>query len=455
MAREDGRDAMTGKWFFLLDTVVFFGITWGTLYLRHGGLKWPQFRDQLYVYIPIFLLTSFMLWLFSFYDVHLLKKQIIAYKRLIIAWLLTIMGSASVIYFSYALSIHLPTPRRILIVILLFYFAYIYAVRRNYFKLDVAKTNVLVFGTSPTIIELVKLMRESRGYRIKEKAEVPLSDKKYNLKHIDIVIVGSKLFRENPQAWDVITRQFIARGACVDTDFNAFEYVSQRVSRESVEDSMWLLRGIGNRHQNGMYTMLKRVIDVGFSVVMLPVLVPLGLLIWLAIRIIDGCNPIFSQKRVGYFGKEFVMYKFRTITPSTQESERETITKTGNFLRRFRLDEIPQIINVLKGELSLVGPRPLWVGEYTILNENIPNHNIRTIAKPGITGWAQLNFKAPPNYKTKNGNKELAEKAAFEGAFTRFSYDVWYIKNASIMLDIEILVKTGLRMFIKDSHVAE
>ncbi|MBR2082110.1 MAG: sugar transferase [Elusimicrobiaceae bacterium] len=202
-----------------------------------------------------------------------------------------------------------------------------------------------------------------------------------------------------------------------------------------------------------MYSMLKRVMDIGLSLMMLPVLIPLGIGIWIIVRLVDGCDPIFKQKRVGYFGKEFTMYKFRTITTSTQESAQETLTKTGNFLRRFRLDEIPQIINVLRGELSLVGPRPLWVGEYTILNEHIPNHHIRSIAKPGITGWAQLNFKAPPNYKTKNGNPNLVEKASFDGAFTRFSYDVWYIKNHSIALDIEILVKTGLRMFIKDSHV--
>ena len=322
---------MTGKIFFLLDLIVFFCITWGVLNTRHGGLTWPQFRDQLYVYIPIFLLASFILWLFSFYDVKLLRKQVIAYKRLIIAWFITLLGSASVIYFAYAIPVHLPTPRRILIVILLLYFAYIYAFRRNYFKLDAAKTNVLIFGSSPTITELVKLMRQSRGYRIKEKENVPPSDKKYSLKHIDLVIVGSKLFRENPQAWDVITRQFIARGAYVDTDFNAFESISRRISRESVEDSMWLLRGIGNRHENSMYNMLKRAMDLLLTLIMLPILAPLGVLIWLLIRVVDNCNPIFSQKRVGYFGKEFVMYKFRTITPSTQESERETITKTGNF----------------------------------------------------------------------------------------------------------------------------
>ena len=446
---------MTNRAFLLVDTLVFFLMTWGILTLRHGGLSWPGFRDQLYVFIPIFLLATFVLWLFSFYDVKLLRQRVIAYKRLVVAYIITLLGSASVIYFVTALpQIHLPTPRRVLIVILLAYFAYIYFLRRNYFKLDFAKRNVLIFGSSPTISELVKGMRASRGYRIKEYENAPQQDKKYNLKNIDLVIVGSKLFRENPQAWETITRKFIAKGACVDTDFNAYENVFQRVSRESVEDNMWLLRGIGNRRENSMYNMLKRAMDVGLSVCMLPFLLPLGCFIWLLVYLVDKGNPVFKQKRVGYFGKEFTIYKFRTITTKTQESDKETLTKTGSFLRRFRLDEIPQIINVLRGDISLVGPRPLWVGEYTILNEHIPHHHIRSIAKPGITGWAQLNFKAPPNYKTKNGNQQLAEQAAFDGAFTRFAYDVWYIKNHSIMLDIDILVKTGLRMFIKDSHVA-
>ncbi len=444
---------MTNRAFLLLDGAVFFLMTWGILSLRHGGLTWPQFRDQLYAYIPIFLLATFVLWLFSFYDVKLLRKRVIAYKRLIIAWIITLIGSASIIYFAYAIPVHLPTPRRVLIVILFLYFAYIYILRRNYFKLDFAKTNVLVFGSSPTITELVKLMRQSRGYRIKEKEEIPLSGKKYNLKHIDMVIVGSKLFRENPQAWEIITRQFIARGAYVDTDFNAFEQVSQRVSRESVEDSMWLLRGIGNRHENSMYSMLKRVMDIGLALMLLPFIVPLGCFIWVFVRVVDGYPPLFIQKRVGYLEKPIYIYKFRTIKPGGTEAN---ITKCGKILRRFRWDEIPQVWNVLKGDISFVGPRPIWGNEYEFLNKHVPNHNIRTIVKPGITGWAQLNFKAPPTYfNFRNEDPSALDPKAFDAAFKRLSYDVWYIKNHSIMLDIEILVKTGLRMFIKDSHVAQ
>ncbi len=445
---------MNNRVFLLLDGIVFFLLTWGILSLRHGGLSWHQFRDQLYVFIPIFLLATFVLWLFSFYDVKLLRKQVIAYKRLIIAWFMTLLGSASVIYFASASPLlNLPTPRRILIVILFVYFAYIYACRRNYFKLDFAKTNVLIFGNSPTITELVNGMRTSRGYRIKEYESVPQEEKKYNLKNIDLVVVGSKLFRENPQAWDTITKKFIAKGACVDTDFNAYERIFQRISRESVEDSMWLLRGIGNRRENSMYNMLKRVMDVAIALALLPFIIPLGCFIWLFVRMVDGYPPLFIQKRVGQLEKTIYVYKFRTIKPGGTEAH---ITKCGKILRRFRWDEIPQVWNVLKGDISFVGPRPIWGNEYEFLNKYIPNHNIRTIVKPGITGWAQLNFKAPPTYfNFRNDNPTALDPHAFDAAFKRLSYDVWYIKNHSIVLDIEILVKTGLRMFIKDSSVAQ
>ena len=442
---------MTGRLFFFLDTLVFFALTWTILYVRHGGLSWSSFRNQLYVFIPIFLLASFVLWLFSFYDVPLLRKRVIAYKRLVIAYLISLLGSASIIYFSAILPLHLPTPRRILIVILAVYFAYIYLFRRNYFKLDFAKTNVLIFGTSPTIDELVKGMKVSRGYRVRSYETVPETGKKYNLKNLDRVIIGSKLFRDNVQAWDIITQQFIAKGACVDTDFNAFEQMFQRVSRESVQDSMWLLRGIGNRRENNIYGMLKRVMDTTLAVALLPVVIPLGILIWLFIRFVDGYPPFFIQKRVGYLERPIYVYKFRTIKPGGTEAN---ITRCGKILRRFRLDEIPQLINVLRGEISFVGPRPIWGNEHDFLAKHVPNHALRTIVKPGITGWAQLNFKAPPTYfNFRNADPSALDPRAFDAAFTRFSYDVWYIKNHSIMLDLEIMVKTVIRMFIKDSSI--
>jgi len=442
---------MNAQLFFLVDTLAFFVLTWLALFVRHGGLSWEEFCYQLWAFLPIFLFTTFVLWLFSFYDIKLLRKRIIAYRRLVIAFFISLIGSASIIYFVSALPIVLPTPRRILIVILLVYFSYVYVFRRNYFKLDFAKVNALVFGNSPTINELVKGMRASRGYRVKEYETVPVADKKYNLKHVDLVIIGSKLFRDNPQAWDVITKDFIAKGAFVDTDFNVYERVFQRASHESIEDSMWLLRGIGNRHEDTIYNALKRIFDLSLALILLPFLIPLGCLIWLAIRVIDGYPPLFIQKRVGQMEKPIYVYKFRTIRPGGTEAH---ITKCGKILRRFRLDEIPQLYNVLKGEVSFVGPRPLWINDHEFLNKYVPNHSLRTIVKPGITGWAQLNFKAPPNYFHFRGDTpKTLDPHAFDAAFMRFSYDVWYIKNKSISLDLDIMIKTGIRMFIKDSKI--
>ena len=443
---------MNGKIFFILDTLVFFLITWTSLYVRHGGLTWAGFKHQLLAFIPLFLFVSFVLWLFSFYDVKLLRKQAIAYKRLVVAFIITLVGSASVIYFVSALPLHVPTPRRILIVILFLYFSYVYLFRSHYFKLDFAKTNVLCFGQSATMTQLVNEIKSSHGLRMVGYEPAPIPGKQYALHNLDLVIIGSKLFRDHPDAWEVISKQFIAKGVCVDTDFNTYERVLRRVSRESIEDSIWLLRGIANRRENAIGMMLKRVLDAVLALLLLPILLPLGGLIWLVIWVVEKENPIFKQKRVGLLGKEFDIYKFRTVVSSSQETEQEILMKTGPFLRRFRLDEIPQIINVLRGDISFVGPRPLWVGEWALLNSTIPNHSIRTIVKPGITGWAQLNFKAPPNYKTKN-SRPAGETHSFDAAFTRFSYDVWYIKNHSIVLDLDILIKTGLRMFIKDTKV--
>lgn len=445
---------MKRRFFLLLDTLAFFAILFVTVAVRRWEISWPIYVNNCKVFLFVFIFCTFALWLFSFYDIKSLRKQFINYKSLGLAFLLSTFLSVCFFYF---LSGRLPllTPKAILMAVLGLYFIYVYWVRKSYFKLDFSKITLLLFGQSQTLQQIAAEATSSKGFSIRAREYAPQPDKTYSLRNLDLVVVGSKLFAENPKAWDVISTKFIAKGACVDTDFNVFERIFRRVSRESINDGMWLLRGIGNRRESATYNMLKRTLDLGLAIFLLPFLAPLGAVIWLAIKYIDGENPVFTQKRVGYMGKIITIYKFRTIKQQNQESDQEQITRAGGWLRRFRLDEIPQIINVLKGDISFVGPRPIWSQEYEFLNQHIPHHAIRTIVKPGITGWAQLNFKAPLTYVNfKNGKPETFESQSFDGAFTRFSYDVWYIKNRSIWLDLEIMVKTGLRMFIKDSHVA-
>lgn len=437
-------------WFVWLDFCAFFAILFGVVTLRTGQLNWTHYLYNVEVFLPIFVLCAFFLWIFSFYDVQSMRKRTVHYKMLAVAFALSVLSSASVIYF-VAPVYAIVTPKTVLVAVLFLFFSYVYWERKTYFKLDFAKTNLLLFGNSQTMTEIMDEIKRSSGFKLRGHDSEPLTDKTYSLRNLDQVIVSRQLLDANSAAWQRIARDFIAKGASVDSDFNAFERMFRRVSRESISNGVWLLFGVGNRRDSSSYPMLKRAMDIILSCLMLPFLIPLGLLIYGFIRVVDKYPPFFVQKRVGYLEKPIYVYKFRTIKPGGTEAD---ITRSGKILRRFRLDEIPQIINVLKGDISFVGPRPIWSNEYEFLKKYIPNHNLRTIVKPGITGWAQLNFKAPPTYfNFRNDQPDKIEPHAFDAAFTRFSYDVWYIKNRSLWLDIEIMIKTGIRAFIKDSYV--
>ncbi len=176
---------------------------------------------------------------------------------------------------------------------------------------------------------------------------------------------------------------------------------------------------------------MKRVFDVTASLILLVILAPLMVALALAVRLRMGAPVIFSQARPGLHGSLFRLYKFRTMGDAADEHgeplpDAERLTRFGEFLRSSSLDELPAIWNVLKGDMSLVGPRPLLV-EYLPLYsaEQKRRHEVR----PGITGWAQV-----------NGRNRLSWQKKFE-------LDVWYVDNRSFFVDIKILVMTLVRVF--------
>ena len=195
---------------------------------------------------------------------------------------------------------------------------------------------------------------------------------------------------------------------------------------------------------------IKRTVDIIGSLLLLPFCFLAGVVIYLLILIVDRQFPLFVQERVGLKGKTIYIYKFKTMYEGT-----ENITKMGKILRKFRLDEFPQIINILTGDTSFVGPRPLWAKEYEYLNSYIANHPLRTIVRPGITGWAQLNYKAPIVYYVHKKPDNVDNYIYFRDAEKRLAYDLWYIKNTSFLLDIEIILRTLKRMFISDKKIVK
>lgn len=180
--------------------------------------------------------------------------------------------------------------------------------------------------------------------------------------------------------------------------------------------------------------MLRRIVDFSVSLFLLAASSP----IWLGVAFLTlgfhGSPVLFAQVRPGRMGKPFKMLKFRSMTNKKRPdgsllSDEDRITAFGSWLRSTSLDEIPGLLNVLKGDMSLIGPRPLLV-EYNNLYNDFQRK--RLLVKPGITGWAQVNGR----------NAILWDR--------RFELDVWYVENRSFWLDVKILIKTVYKVFKKE-----
>src|SRR5271166_2344457 len=183
---------------------------------------------------------------------------------------------------------------------------------------------------------------------------------------------------------------------------------------------------------------IKRLIDSKAASLGLALLAPIMALVALAIRLTMGRPVLFRQVRPGYRMKPFVLYKFRTMREAYSPdgrllSDSERLTRLGHFLRKSSLDELPQLWNVLKGDISLVGPRPLLM-EYLPLYT--PEQARRHDVKPGITGWAQVNGRNAISWEDK------------------FSYDVWYVDHWSLWLDLKILILT-LTKVLRQSGISQ
>jgi sugar transferase EpsL len=180
------------------------------------------------------------------------------------------------------------------------------------------------------------------------------------------------------------------------------------------------------RRRSAYFRCGKRILDVALTLPIMVLLSPALALIALLVRLNLGSPVLFRQQRPGLYGKPFSIHKFRTMTDARDARgsslpDADRLTSFGRFLRRASLDELPELLNVLKGEMSLVGPRPLLM-QY--LQRYTPEQMRRHDAQPGITGWAQVNGRNALSWDQK------------------FALDVWYVKNQSLPLDLKIIAMT-------------
>jgi len=236
---------------------------------------------------------------------------------------------------------------------------------------------------------------------------------------------------ELPDEWEAFLADAALDGRIVYQVKQLWESLTGRVELEHLSENSFgsLLPARG-------YFYLKSAVDFAFAVAMLPLALPLMALIAVAIRLDGPGSILFRQKRIGHAGKRIIVYKFRTMRPGTIADEREAamtgeeddrITRVGRILRKLRLDELPQIFNILKWQMSWIGPRP----EAEVLSRwytsEIPFYRYRHVVKPGISGWAQVN---------------QGHVANVDQVHEKLKYDFYYIKYFSPWLDVLIVFRT-------------
>lgn len=211
-----------------------------------------------------------------------------------------------------------------------------------------------------------------------------------------------------------------------------YEDIFDRIPLSLVEYS-WFLENISGVSQKG-YDLLKRGTDIVISLVLGVCTLVLYPFVALAIKMEDGGPALFAQERVGQKDRRIHILKFRSMAVHTNPdglAQNPQTTRVGRFLRATRIDELPQLWNVIKGDLSLIGPRPEVPNLASLYEQEIPYYTVRHIIKPGLSGWAQLYQDTPPKFSVQ-----------LDQTRTKLSYDLYYIKNRSLLLDMKIALRT-------------
>ena len=315
---------------------------------------------------------------------------------------------------------------------------------------DIFKRRVLVYGAGNNAARLARLRRraDQRGFKI--LGFVPAEEEDIAVPEDRLVRFDERLFEyakehgveEIVVAMDDRRRNFPLKelldcrlaGILISEQVTFLERETGKVHLEVLNPS-WMIFGPGFR-RDGMRVQSERIFDLLASLMLLIIASPIMLLTVIAIKVTEGIRaPIFyGQNRVGFDGKIFRVLKFRSMRVDAERNGAQwattndsRVTTVGGFLRKTRIDELPQLLNVLRGDMSFVGPRPERPEFVDKLSETIPYYRERHSVKPGITGWAQLCYPYG---------------ASEQDAVEKLQYDLFYVKNHDLVFDILILLQT-------------
>ncbi|KND49944.1 MAG: putative colanic acid biosysnthesis UDP-glucose lipid carrier transferase [Parcubacteria bacterium C7867-008] len=443
---------------FLGDVVAFVSSLWLTLLFRYGQVPTDELITD---HLPSFGLL-FALWILVFYMAGLYGKRIVLFKSRLWGIILRVQSFNIVLaalFFFFIPGIAIA-PKTNLILYLFISLAIVFFWRIGAFpriSRPSNRTHAAIIGTGPEVWELVEEVNNNPRYHLDfpvvEEPETLIQDfdlfaSKLQEAGVSMLVVDTANDVLRPLLPRIYELSFITQRYQFADFYDVYEEVFDRVPLSLLEYD-WFLKNVSATGAS-FYGASKRVIDILGALAMgLITLIALPF-VFIALKL-EGPGPLFlKQDRIGRHGEKVRAYKFRSMTSDNtasaewvgEEQKTNRVTKVGAVLRQTSLDEFPQFLNILRGEISLIGPRNDIEGLGSRLAEAIPYYNIRYIVTPGITGWAQINQQ----YEQGNISPQSIEETK-----TRLAYDFYYIKNRSLALDIVIALKTVKRMLFRIS----
>jgi len=427
---------------FLGDIALLYAALWITLILRDFTIPSQNTIDlHLFPFSIIFIIWVLSFFIAGLYDKHTLLLR----KRLPYLILKTqALNSVLAVLFFYFISIFKITPKTNLFIYLGVSFIFILAWRlsSSIFISPLRREKAVLIGTGTETRELEEEINKNPRYHINlirsidvEKVnETDFRDEIINTIYAEgvttiiIDLQNDKVAPLVPHLYNLI----FSKIRFVDK-YKIYEEVFDREPLSLLGDS-WFLENI-SRSPHAMYDVFKRIMDIILSFVLWVISFVFYPFIFLAIKIDDGGSVFTHQNRVGRDKKPIRLLKFRTMITNDQgkwsAGVKNKVTYVGKFLRKTRIDELPQLWNVLTGDISLIGPRPEFQEPAQVYAKEIPYYNVRYLIKPGLSGWAQIYQKEAPHHDVD-----------IEQTRVKLSYDIYYIKNRSVWLDIKIALKT-------------
>lgn len=426
------------------DALLFYVSLGLTLVIRYRVLSEEVVALHLFPFTIVFVTWFFIIYITGLYDIRELKNNQEFARKIASALVTAALVSIVLFYLVPAFGI---TPKTNLIIFFGLFGLASYVWRTSFNTLLAAgrpANRILLVGYNKTAEELVERLTKSPqlGYEVAFWMKEGLQDKEFEhlsqiiiANNINMIVVPAHLKKE-AEAARLIYKNLVLGIEVIDLA-TLYEKVFVKVPVAELEE-VWFLDNLAKSHRayDSIKGPLERLIAIPLILLFLPVGIVAALVVWLTSR-----GPvIFAQKRIGQYGKMFTIYKFRTMR---QDAERHgpqwanfhdaRATAIGRILRKTHIDELPQLINLLKGDVSLVGPRPERPEFVEKLREDIPFYELRHLVRPGITGWSQINYKYG---------------ASTEDAYEKLQYELFYMKHRSFILDLAILIRTIKYFFV-------